>query len=42
MSDAEDCDSDIYEGLKKYFGHKSFRSDLQRDAINCAVKSKFS
>lgn len=30
----------ISETLKKYFGHKSFKSELQERAIKCAVKSK--
>lgn len=32
--------SGIKEALEKFFGHKSFKSELQERAVTCAVKSK--
>lgn len=29
----------MYESLEKFFGFKEFKSELQKKAIKCAVKS---
>ncbi|XP_073843393.1 recQ5 helicase [Musca autumnalis] len=41
MSSKEDGSDDrMYEYLEKYFGHKEFKSDLQKKAVKSAVKKK--
>ncbi|XP_005178786.2 ATP-dependent DNA helicase Q5 [Musca domestica] len=41
MSSKEDGSEDrMYECLEKYFGHKEFKSELQKKAVKSAVKKK--
>lgn len=39
MSDKDEVECKMYENLEKYFGFKEFKSELQKKAIKCAVKS---
>lgn len=42
MSSKEDGSEDrMYECLEKYFGHKEFKSELQKKAVKSAVKSEY-
>ena len=40
MSEKEGLESKMYECMEKYFGFKEFKSELQKNAIKCAVTSK--
>lgn len=35
----DEVEAKMYEALDKYFGFKEFKSELQKKAIKCAVKS---
>ncbi|XP_037931888.1 ATP-dependent DNA helicase Q5 [Teleopsis dalmanni] len=38
MCERSDTENIIYNGLEKYFGFKEFKSDLQKNAVKCAVR----
>ena len=40
MGEKEEVESKMYEFLEKYFGFKEFKSELQKNAIKCALISK--
>ncbi|XP_050334127.1 uncharacterized protein LOC126761785 [Bactrocera neohumeralis] len=40
MSVDDSADAELNAALEKHFGHTSFKSDLQRSAIKCAVEKK--
>ncbi|XP_043071250.1 ATP-dependent DNA helicase Q5 isoform X2 [Drosophila grimshawi] len=40
INNATEDKSAINEALQRHFGHKSFKSELQQQAIKCAVKKK--
>ncbi|CAD7005253.1 unnamed protein product [Ceratitis capitata] len=40
MSASEEPEAALYAALEQHFGHKSFKSELQRSAIECAVEKK--
>ncbi|XP_036326443.1 uncharacterized protein LOC118739304 [Rhagoletis pomonella] len=40
MSEGVDSDESLYAALQQHFGHSSFKSDLQKNAIKCAVEKK--
>lgn len=40
MNKTEEVEGKMYECLEKYFGFKEFKSELQKNAIKCALSSK--
>ncbi|XP_053954287.1 recQ-like DNA helicase Blm [Anastrepha ludens] len=40
MSGGLDSDAAVYAALQQHFGHESFKSDLQQDAVKCAVERR--
>lgn len=40
QNDGNTEEAEVFTALSRYFGYQSFKSDLQRKAVMCAVKSE--